>query len=232
MDKYKLTDLKRIFLGDVPPEFMIEVAIRTFIIYLFLLIIVRLLGNRMTGQLTIVELAIMVTLGAIVAPAAQLPDRGIFYGIVALCAALVFHRSVNRWAVRNEKIEHLTQGRMSTLVKDGVLQLDEMEKAGISHQQLYAQLRSQQVFNLGNVERVYMEACGIFSVFLSKENKVGLPLLPPQDERVTETQMKIEGRSAVCVHCGSVEIISTKVDKCPSCKQVGWSEPYMLKQVS
>ena len=232
MAEYRITDLKRIFLGETPPGFLLEVGLRTVIVYLFLLVIIRLLGNRMTGQLTIVELAIMVTLGAIVAPAAQLPDRGIFYGVVALLAALAFHRGVNFISVKNEKVEHLVHGKMSTLVKDGVLQLDEMKKCGISHQQLFAELRNQKIFNLGRVERVYLEACGLFTVFQTSENRIGLTTLPPVDQRVTETQIKIEGRSAACCHCGYVQNISSQQDECDSCHLTSWTDAYMLKQVS
>lgn len=66
-------DWQRIFLGEAPPEFLVEILIRTLIIYIALMIIVRLMGKRMGGQLTISELAVMVTLGAIVAPAMQIP---------------------------------------------------------------------------------------------------------------------------------------------------------------
>lgn len=103
-------DIKRWLFGHAPPEFMIEVFIRTILIYLFLLLVVRLLGKRMAGQMTLSELAVMLTLGALVSPVMQLPDRGILFGVLVLICALIFQRGLNLWAFKNEKVEHVTQG--------------------------------------------------------------------------------------------------------------------------
>ena len=110
-------DFNRWLYGLTPPQFMIEVAIRTVLIYLILLLVVRFLGKRMSGQVTLVELSVMMTLGAIVSPVMQIPDRGIIFGAIVLIVALVFQRGLNLWAVRNEKIEHrlLKQGVDSIL---------------------------------------------------------------------------------------------------------------------
>lgn len=70
-----LEDIKRILYGLAPPEFMLEVFIRTIIIYIALLFIVRWLGKRMSGQLTIMEMAIMLVIGAVVSVPMQVPDQ-------------------------------------------------------------------------------------------------------------------------------------------------------------
>ena len=92
MNKYDihLSDIYRILFGEAPVEFLVEVFIRTWLIYLILLIIVRLMGKRMSGQLTIAEMAVMVTMGAIVAPAMQIPNLGILQGALILFLALAF----------------------------------------------------------------------------------------------------------------------------------------------
>src|SRR5215210_3002625 len=116
-EEIHLGDIKRWLFGQTPPEFMIEVAIRTLLIYVILLLVVRLFGKRMTGQITLVELAVMVTLGAIVSPVMQLPDRGILFGVIALFVALLFQRGLNLVAFKNEKVEHVTQGTLTLLIK-------------------------------------------------------------------------------------------------------------------
>jgi hypothetical protein len=51
-----LGDWARILFGEAPPIFLLEVFIRTLIVYVFLLYILRWLAKRMSGQLTIMEL--------------------------------------------------------------------------------------------------------------------------------------------------------------------------------
>lgn len=180
-EEIHLGDLKRILFGQTPPQFMLEVAIRTILISLALLIVVRLLGKRMSGQITLVELSVMITLGAIVSPVMQLPDREIVFGIIGLSVAVLFQQGINLWGFKNEKIEKIAQGEMSLLIKDGTLILEEMEKTQITKQQVFSMLREEKIPNLGKVKRAYLEACGIFSVYETEETKPGLPVFPVSD---------------------------------------------------
>lgn len=113
IDEIKLNDWQRILVGEAPVEFLLEVLFRTIIIYFFLLVVLRLMGKRMTGQLTISEMAVMVTLGAIVSAPMQIPDRGIIPGIIILICALTFQRGVNLLGFTSSKIETAIQGEAS-----------------------------------------------------------------------------------------------------------------------
>jgi hypothetical protein len=123
------------------------------------------MGKRMGGQLTISELAIMVTLGAIVSPAMQIPQLGVLMGVMILLCALIFQRGLNSAEFKSQKFEQLSQGTSGMVVKDGVILLEEMAKSKISQQQLFSALRGKDIYNLGQIGRVYFEACGIFSIF-------------------------------------------------------------------
>src|SRR6195952_5060980 len=115
-----LGDLTRILFGEAPPLFLVEVFIRTLITYIFLLFILRWLGKRMSGQLTIMELSVMLTLGAIVSASMQLPDHCILEGILLLHCALGFQRGISYLGVLSTKFERLTQGKVGMLIKDGI----------------------------------------------------------------------------------------------------------------
>src|SRR4051812_18035593 len=179
-----LADWQRILFGQTPPIFLLEVFIRTLIIYVFLLCVLRWLGKRMSGQLTILEMAVMLTLGAIVSVGMQTPDRGITLSMFVLFCTLTFQRGLSRLGIKSGRVEELTQGQISTVVKDGVLDLDEMRRCRLSRQQLFAELRGSGIYNLGQVRRVYLEACGLFSTVKMKRPAPGLPTLPPGDDEI------------------------------------------------
>ncbi len=222
-----LEDIKRILFGLAPPEFLLEVFLRTTITYIALLVIVRFLGKRMSGQLTIMEMAVMLTIGAIVSVPMQVPDRGLLQGGILLLCILFFQRGISWLGFKNGKIEDLTQGKASMLVKDGVLQLEEMRKVRISHQQLFAELRQEDVFNLGMVDRVYLEACGEFSIFQSEKPRAGLSILPPDDQEIIQTKeqaftAKPENIALLaCINCGFVKP-KNKPEKCEDCGHEDW----------
>lgn len=221
-------DIKRWLFGQTPPTFLIEVCLRTVLIYFFLLLVVRLMGKRMTGQITLTELAVMVTLGAIVSPVMQLPDRGVVYGIVSLLAALFFQRGFNWLGFKSKKLEEVTQGTMSILVKDGTLNLEEIEKISLTKQQVYSMLREKKILNLGKVKRAYLEGCGIFNVYVSEENKPGLPTLPTSDIKIQEAETRtFDDRIKACCNCGHVQRINDNKDTCTVCNASEWSVAYL-----
>ncbi|RFM34089.1 DUF421 domain-containing protein [Chitinophaga silvisoli] len=226
MDKsqIKLTDLKRIFIGDAPMVYMIEVFCRTVIIYAFLLMLMRWLGKRMSGQLTIIDLSITIMLGAIVAPPMEMPDRGIIQGIMILFLILFFHRGLSLWGVKNSKVEDITFGKMSILVKDGLMVTEELKKTRISRGQLYSLLRQKKIFNLGEVERVYLEACGIFSIFKMEKAKPGLSLLPQKDEQVHSYQQQVADDVYACKNCGATQQIIQADTTCANCGEKKWDK--------
>jgi len=216
-----LGDLVRVLLGEAPPVFLLEVFVRTLIIYIFLLYILRWLGKRMSGQLTIMELSVMLTLGAIVSASMQLPDHGILAGFLLLLCALGFQRGISYLGVRSNKFEELTQGKAGMLVRDGILQVGVMKSFRISRQQIFAQLRSQKIYNLGAVDRMYLEASGMYSVFKAAHARPGLAVLPPDDLTVGIILQQVPGTLA-CKSCGFVQQ-SDNLTACNSCGCKEWT---------
>jgi uncharacterized membrane protein YcaP (DUF421 family) len=222
MKKYEihLADWQRILFGQAPPIFLLEVFIRTVIIYIFLLFVLRWLGKRMSGQLSILEMAVMLTLGAIVSIAMQTPDRGILLSMFVLFCTLAFQRGLGWLGVKSARIEELTQGKVSTLVKDGILDDDEMRRCRITRQQLFAELRGSGIFNLGEVRRIYLEACGIFSIVKMHNPVPGLLTLPPGDKTVAT--LLTHTNDMVCTKCGKLTPQQTTANKCHACGAKSW----------
>jgi uncharacterized membrane protein YcaP (DUF421 family) len=222
-EEIKFGDWERVLLGEAPLEFLVEVLIRTLIIYLALLVIIRLMGKRMGGQLTISELAVMVTLGAIVSPAMQIPQIGLLMGIMILVCALLFKRGINFLEYKNKKFEKMSQGKLSILVKNGTMELHEMEKTRVSRQQLFSALRNENIFNLGEVDRVYLEASGIFSIYQKKNPSPGLALFPPDDNAIDCYAQEVTFHSRACTHCGNVCSEDQAHQPCGVCGSGSWT---------
>ncbi len=219
-DEIHLSDWQRILFGQEPPVFLIEVMVRTLLIYLVLLVVVRWLGKRMSGQLTVMEMVVMLTLGAIVSVAMQIPDRGILLSAAVLLCTLTFQRGLGWLGFKSHKVEKITQGRLDVLVKDGILQLREMEHCRISRQQLFAQLRSKKVTQLGMVKRVYLEASGLFSIYTIKKPLPGLSVLPPDDKAITEINTQLLFIS--CINCGYTKQKNADTSHCNDCGDTNW----------
>jgi uncharacterized membrane protein YcaP (DUF421 family) len=223
-------DWHRILFGAAPADFLLEVVVRTIITYLILMVILRLMGKRMGGQLTITELSVMLTLGAIVSVPMQAADRGILHGALVLICIMVFQRSITYLSVKYKSVEHLMQGQESAIIKNGIIQIEELKSLKISRDQLFAYLRSKNVYNLGEVRRVYLEACGLFSVFKYPEPRPGLFILPPEDKgnRIAFT---FDEKAIICETCGNTAPKGYKEssEKCNNCGNATWAAAVITK---
>lgn len=225
-----LNDVKRILIGESPAEFLIEVFVRTLIVYFFCLILIRLLGKRMSGQISITEMAIMLLLGAIISVPVQFAERGILQGLLLLTGTLLLYNGVNWWGFKHEKAEARLQGKATMLVKDSTLQLDAMKQARVSEHQLFAVLRSKNYENLGKVKRVYLEACGMFSIYDQEEEKPGLVLFPHMDPKAIAAKMDRVENEWACINCGSTSKSTPMPKKCGKCQQHEFVQAFKSKK--
>nr|WP_294929113.1 YetF domain-containing protein [uncultured Flavobacterium sp.] len=220
-DDIKITDWYRILFGEAPPEIIVEVAIRSIILYLVLVFVVRLLGKRTNSILTITERAVFITLGAIVAMPMHGPSHGIVIGIVVLLTVLILQQSLTRSFFLNTKWEKLMQGKVIILVKDAVIDVAQLEKHFFSRQQLFELLREKEIRHLGQVKRAYIEASGTLSIYKYKDEKPGLSIIPVKD---IDTVIIKDEKNSVCTWCGTV-VEKNKFTSCPNCRHDNWAEP-------
>jgi uncharacterized membrane protein YcaP (DUF421 family) len=169
---------QRLLVGEEPFAFLGEVLLRTAIVYSFLTFTMRALGKRMGGQTSNLELAVMVSLGAIVSLPMQVGESGIAPSVVLLVCLLGLQRGVTMLGARHARVERLTQGSPSILVRDGVLCLPELAHARISRRELFSILRTHGVCQLGEVKRVYLESGGVISILRADPVGQGSSTLP------------------------------------------------------
>jgi uncharacterized membrane protein YcaP (DUF421 family) len=107
------------------------------------------------------------------------------------------------------------------LLKDGVVDLEEMARCRISRQQLFAELRSKGIYNLGEVRRVYLESCGLFTAIKMQSPAPGLPTLPPGDNSVLSLLQDTD--KLACCNCGNVGQQQGSRQPCKRCGANNWT---------
>ena len=217
------SDWHRWLFGTAPAAFTGEVAVRAALVFVIMLLTGRGLGRRMKGQLSVGELAVILTLGAIIAGPFQVPAVGVLPGVVVLLAVLGVHRLSNWLAFRYHRVEVVQQGDLSLLVRDGCLELAEMQRHALSQEQLFGMLRNESIAHLGELRRVYLEANGRLSFYKLPQPRPGLSVLPRADAPPPAADGPAHGRQ-VCATCGYVPIPpAPAAPPCPRCGAENWT---------
>lgn len=138
-------------------------ALRASFVYLFLLVVVRLLGKREIGNHSAFDLVVAFILGEVVDEIIY-GDVTILQGVIAIAVVAIWH-VVNSWAsFKSEIIEKLTSAPPTMVVKNGQIQRKNLAKERLNEEELFSELRMMGVDNVKEVKQATLEPNGKISV--------------------------------------------------------------------
>lgn len=224
-------DLQRMFIGDLPWTFTLEVIVRTLLMYLYTLLLIRLLSRRAIGQLSLIEFALVIALGSAVGDPMFYEDVPLFHGFAVITTIVGLNRGINWLMTRNETVERIVEGAPASLIQDGRLIIPNLRRYGLSQEELFEFLRSQGVENLGYIREAYFEQNGQISIFgySAEKQRNGLQIVPPWDIATMHTHQQgdvIQERQVLaCARCGFTRTFAQELlPACPACSNIVWTD--------
>ena len=154
---------------------MLITFIRTLILYILVLLVMRLMGKREIGQLQPFELAISI----MIADLASIPmaDVGIpiFNGIIPIVALLVMHLVISNINLRSINVRKIICGKPSILVYRGKIDEKVLKDEKFTINELQERLRGNNVFNVADVEYAILETSGQITVIQKPNKRTTIP---------------------------------------------------------
>jgi uncharacterized membrane protein YcaP (DUF421 family) len=149
----------------------LQIALRTGIIYLVVLVGVRLSGKREVGQMTPFDLTLLLLLSNSVQNAMTGPDTSLIGGVIAASTLLILNYVVGSISGRNRGFRKLVQGEPSLLVHDGEANETQMAREHVSMDELDRALREHGIANVKDVALAVLEVDGSISCMKYDEIK-------------------------------------------------------------
>ena len=148
---------------------ILEVALRTVIVYAVVLAGIRLTGKREVGQMASFELVLILLLANAVQNAMTGPDTSLAGGIVGACTLLLTNAIVTRVSSRSRKVRAALEGTPTVLVLKGSMVKKNMEKEHIVIEELEQVLREHGISAMNDVALAVLEVDGSISVLKNDE---------------------------------------------------------------
>lgn len=145
-------------------EALVEIVLRTAIVYFVILLGIRLVGKGEIGQMTPFDLALLLLISNAVQNAMTGPDTSIAGGIVAAATLLVLNVVVTRVVWRNKRIRKLVEGSPTLLVRNGKIIEEHLKKEKINAESLDQAFREHGIATLADVSLAVLEIDGSISV--------------------------------------------------------------------
>ncbi|GAC1364593.1 MAG: hypothetical protein NVSMB32_07250 [Actinomycetota bacterium] len=136
----------------------------TAVIYLFLVVMLRIFGRRQLGQLTVIDVMVVLLLGSAVETAMIHGDVSLQAGLVSAATLLVINKLVTVTLLRLPRFRHLVSGGPVLLVHDGHLIDEHLRRVGMTATDLEEALRARGYDSPGEVRAAVLETDGTVSV--------------------------------------------------------------------
>jgi uncharacterized membrane protein YcaP (DUF421 family) len=148
---------------------LLEIALRTGVVYFLVLAGIRLSGKREVGQMTPFDLTLLLLLSNSVQNAMTGPDTSLGGGAVAAVTLLVLNYLVAEVAGTNRRFRKIIQGQPSLLIHDGEVITAHMAREHVSMDALECAIREHGVTTYKEVALAVLEVDGSISVLKYEE---------------------------------------------------------------
>jgi uncharacterized membrane protein YcaP (DUF421 family) len=159
-------------------------VVRTLVVYLGLLFLLRIAGKRQLAQMSTLDLVVLLLLSNVVQNAIIGNETSLPGGLLGAAVLLAGNNALVRLSYRRPWLSRLLNGTSTVLYENGHLRRKNLEHELMTRQELVSALR-REGFELDDVERVDLEPEGTFNT---------QPRPKPDVEDVMAALRRIEGR--------------------------------------
>ena len=150
---------------------MIATIVRTFIIYCFVSLCVRIMGKRQLGQLQPGELVITILISEIAATPITDTNQPILNTAISLMLLVSFEIISSLIARKSLKFRYASDGKPITIIKNGKLNQQSLKTLRFTIDEVLSALRQKDVFDINDVEYAVVETNGTLSVLLKQSKQ-------------------------------------------------------------
>lgn len=141
-----------------------EFIVRGFIVYGFLIVLLRLTGKRQVGQLAPFDLVLLLVLSNAVQNSMNAGDNSLIGGLISATTLVLANYLVGLATYRSKKLEAIIEGRPQVLIHNGILFEEVMARAHLTRHELHASLRQAGCACVEDVHSAILENSGNISV--------------------------------------------------------------------
>lgn len=165
------------------------ILLRTLFMYLFIFVIMRMMGKREIGKLSVFDLVISIMIAEIAVIVIESTDKSLWTAIAPMLVLSLVQIGIAFLSLKSAKLRALVDGKPSVLIRNGRLNRQEMRKQRYNLDDLMSQLRESGVADVGAVELAVLESTGKLSV-IKKEDWPREAT--SKDEAAGEGQMNVD----------------------------------------
>lgn len=160
---------------------------KTFVLYIFIIFVYRIMGKKEVSQLGIGDLIVTVLIAELAALSIEDTETSILISIIPIIVLVSSEMLISYISMKSTKIRRFIDGHPSVIIKDGKVRFSVMTHLRYTLDDLVLELRSQGIKSIEEVDYAVLETTGDLSVF---QNTKDYPLPLILDGKIDENSLK------------------------------------------
>lgn len=186
---------------------MLQIFLRSIIIYGAMILLLRLMGKRQLGDMEPSELIVTVLISQVASTPIVDPEKPIWTGIIPLLALLSMELVLSLASMKSVRFRALLSGKPALLIVRGKIDQTQMRRNRFTPDELAEALRNEGILDLNSVDYAILETDGKLNVIPSPAFRPvtagqmgitpedsGYPMLVINNGRVMSQNLRILGK--------------------------------------
>lgn len=186
---------------------MINILLRTGLLYALLLLTIRLLGKRQLGEMEPSEFVVSMLLANLATIPMEETQMSILHGVGPIVLIFLAERCISYISLRSVGIRKFFCGKPVILIENGRISPENLRKTRVNLDELTMHLREKDIFDLSTVKFAILETNGQVSTLLygkdqpptardlgTKVEESQLPITLISDGRIMEENLSLAGK--------------------------------------
>jgi len=175
---------------------MVLIIIRTAVLFVTLLVVLRLMGKRQIGEMQPFELVITLLIAELVCIPMADTSIPLLYGVVSVITIYALHEAVTLLDLKAKPLKSLISGKPSVVVNKNGIDAYQLRRNNLDVSDLIESLRSAGYFSLDSIDYALYESNGTFSALPKKDyekTQDSLPLVIVDNGKFDRKNLKLTG---------------------------------------
>lgn len=137
---------------------------RTVFVYVIVFVILRVMGKREIGKLSVFDLVISIMIAEIAVFVLEDAGKPMLEGILPMLTLMVVQLTIAFLSLKSQTLRRWFEGEPSYIIKNGKIDKEEMKRHRYNLDDLLLQLRQSRVMDVADVEFAILEPSGKLTV--------------------------------------------------------------------
>ncbi len=148
-----------------------EIIFRSIIMFIFLFLIVKILGKKQIKNLTLYDYVLSITLGSIAADSIISLDTPLYDGLISLVTFALIGYLASLLSLYNHTVEEIMDGEPITLFENNNFNYANLENAKLSVAKVLENCRLKGCFDINDLDCAVLEPSGDISILLKEKSQ-------------------------------------------------------------